>query len=50
MISKVLDSTTNVIKASKDVPAENLAIGFLGVIAVVVVVQILGVVVMSAVR
>lgn len=48
MISKVLDSTTNVIKASKDVPAENLAIGFLGVIAVVVL--ILGVVVISAVR
>lgn len=49
MVNKVLDSTASVIKASKGVPAENLAIGFLGVIAIVVVV-ILGVVVLSVVH
>lgn len=49
MVSKVLESTASVIKASKGVPSETLAIGFLGVITVVVVV-ILGVVVITVVR
>lgn len=48
MVSKVLESTASVIKASEGIPAGNLAVGFLGVIAVAAVV-FLGVVVIFCV-
>ncbi|GAB2899464.1 hypothetical protein GCM10027046_31020 [Uliginosibacterium flavum] len=40
MVSKVLSTTATVIKASKGVPAENLAIVFLGVVCVILAVAV----------